>query len=217
MYSHLFPAALIVALSPMSILPPILVLLYSDRPRTAGVTYLMGWLVGISVVLSVVVTIGAHGQQSHAAAAGTQSRLQIGIGLALIALAVLTWLRRDKHANALSALDRLQNASPWATALIGFVLAVANPKFILACVAGGVAINAYASSPLETAAGIGCFVVVAGSTTAAPILLQLVAARYADSWLEGMRHWVHRHTAALTAGSLLFVGILLILVSLGTH
>ena len=40
----LIPDALIVALSPMAVLPPVLLLLYSDRPRSTGLTYLFGWL-----------------------------------------------------------------------------------------------------------------------------------------------------------------------------
>ena len=216
MYTHLIPAALIVALSPMSILPPILVLLYSDRPRRAGLTYLLGWLVGMTAMISAVVWIAPSGQRSHADAVSSQSRIQFGIGVALIALAVLTWVQRHRHANALSVLDRLQNASSRTTMLIGLILAVGNPKFILACIAGGVAINAYTSSTLNSAAGIGFFVVVAGSTTAAPILVHAVTAHYADSWLERLRHWVHEHTAALTAGTLLFVGVLLVAVSVGS-
>jgi threonine/homoserine/homoserine lactone efflux protein len=215
-YTHIIPAALIVALSPMSILPPILVLLYSDRPRRAGLTYLLGWLAGMTAMIGLVVWVSPAGERSHADAVSSQSRIQLGIGVALIAVAVLTWAQRHRHASALSVLDRLQNASSRATMLIGLILAVANPKFILACLAGGVAINAYAHSPLTAAAGIGFFVVVAGSTTGAPILVHALTAHYADTWMERTRHWVHEHTAALTAGTLLFVGVLLVAVSVGS-
>lgn len=216
MYTHLIPAALIVALSPLAILPPILVLLYSDRPRTAGLTYLLGWLTGMTLVISVLVAIAPRISSSHSDAVSSQSKIQLAIGIGLIVVAALAWLQRHRHKNALVLLDRLQDASSRTTALIGLALAVVNPKFILAGIAGAVTINAYASSPLLTATGIGFFVIVAGSTTAAPILVQLTAARYADRWLERMRHWVHEHTAALTAGTLLFVGVLLIAVSVGS-
>lgn len=216
MYTHLIPAALIVALSPLSILPPILVLLYSDRPRRAGLSYLLGWLIGMTAVIGVVVAVAPTGDGDHAGAIGSQSRIQLGIGVALIALAALNWAQRHRHTNALSVLDRLQNASWRTTALIGFILAVANPKFILAAIAGGVAINAFADDPLTTAAGIAFFVMMAGTTTAAPILAHAVTARYADRWLERLRHWVHEHTVALTVGTLLFVGVLLIAVSVGS-
>ncbi|MBN9634567.1 MAG: GAP family protein, partial [Actinobacteria bacterium] len=123
----LIPDALIVALSPMAVLPPVLLLLYSDRPRGAGLTYLGGWLAGITAVISAVVSVSPVGQ-SHAAA--TSSRLQLGIGIALIALGVLTWLRRAHYAQATGWLTRLQTASPLVTGVMGAVFAVANPKFI---------------------------------------------------------------------------------------
>ncbi len=39
------------------VLPPVLLLLYSDRPRGAGLTYLGGWLAGITAVISAVVSV----------------------------------------------------------------------------------------------------------------------------------------------------------------
>ncbi len=206
----LIPDALIVALSPMAVLPPVLLLLYSDRPRGAGLTYLGGWLAGITAVISAVVSVSPVGQ-SHAAA--TSSRLQLGIGIALIALGVLTWLRRAHYAQATGWLTRLQTASPLVTGVMGAVFAVANPKFILACVAGGVAIDAFLATPVEKAGAIAFFVAVAGSTTAAPILAHLVASRYAEKGLERMRHWVQEHTAAITAVTLTGVGALLVVVA----
>lgn len=206
----LIPDALIVALSPMAVLPPVLLLLYSDRPRSTGLTYLCGWLAGLTVVISAVVLVSPVGQ-SHAAA--TSSRLQLGIGIALIVLGVVTWLRRKHYAQATGWLTRLQSASPVVTAVTGVVFAVANPKFILACIAGGVAIDAFLTTPAEKATAIGYFVVMAGSTTAAPIFAHLVASRYAEKGLERMRHWVQEHTAAITAVTLTAVGALLVVVA----
>ncbi|TDK87159.1 hypothetical protein EUA03_18315 [Mycolicibacterium mucogenicum] len=206
----LIPDALIVALSPMAVLPPVLLLLYSDRPRSTGLTYLCGWLVGMAAVISAVVLVSPVGQ-SHAAA--TSSRLQLGIGIVLVVLGVVTWLRRRHYAQATGWLTRLQSASPLVTGVTGLVFAVANPKFILACVAGGVAIDALLTAPTEKAGAIGFFVALAGSTTAAPILAHLVASRYAEKGLERMRHWVQEHTAAITAVTLTAVGTLLIVVA----
>ncbi|MUL62913.1 hypothetical protein BOO86_00435 [Mycobacterium sp. CBMA 234] len=208
--TSLIPDALIVALSPMAILPPVLLLLYSDRPRSAGLTYLCGWLVGMTALITAVVWVSPVGQSN---AAATSSRLQLGIGIGLIVLGVITWLRRQHYAQATGWLTRLQTASPVVTGVLGFIFAVANPKFILAAVAGGVAIDALLTSPAEKASAIGYFVMMAGSTTAAPILAHLVASRYAEKALERMRHWVQEHTALITAVTLTAVGSLLVVVS----
>lgn len=206
----LIPDALIVALSPMAVLPPVLLLLYSDRPRSTGLTYLGGWLAGMTLVISAVVLVSPVGR-SHAAA--TSSRLQFGIGVLLIGLGVVAWLRRKHYAQATGWLTRLQSASPVVTGVTGFVFSVANPKFILACIAGGVAIDALLTEPVEKATAIGYFVLMAGCTTAAPIVAHLVASRFAEKRLERMRHWVQEHTAAITAVTLTAVGALLVVVA----
>lgn len=211
MSAQLIPYALIVALSPMSFLPPVLLLLYSDRPRATGLTYLVGWLMGITLVISVVTVVSPVNPESNP---GAGHQMQIGIGVLLILLGVITWIRRSHYADATGWFTRLQTASPHSTGWIGFLLAVANPKFILACIAGGVAIDALVDTPLDRAAAIGYFVAWAGITTAASVLAHLVASRFADKWLERMRHKVQEHTAGITAVTLTGVGLMLIVVGL---
>ncbi|MDH6247359.1 GAP family protein [Mycobacterium sp. OTB74] len=209
MYAELIPYALIVALSPMAFLPPVLLLLYSDRPRLTGLTYLAGWLAGIISLITVVIAVAPASPDS---APRTGHRIQIWIGIGLIALGVITWLRRSHYADPSGWFARLQHASPRSTAVIGFLLAVANPKFLLACIAGGVAIDIAVSNPVDKAAAVGYFVVWAGITTALPVLAHLLASRYADKWLDRMRHRVQEHTAGITAITLTAVGMMLILV-----
>ncbi|MCU1679158.1 MAG: hypothetical protein JWM93_3916, partial [Frankiales bacterium] len=44
--TELIPLALVVALSPLSIIPAVLVL-HSPRPRPTGLAFLVGWLLGL--------------------------------------------------------------------------------------------------------------------------------------------------------------------------
>ena len=48
MLTELIPLALVVALSPLSIIPAVLVL-HTPRPRPTGLAFLVGWLLGILV------------------------------------------------------------------------------------------------------------------------------------------------------------------------
>ncbi|BBY57881.1 GAP family protein [Mycolicibacterium sarraceniae] len=48
MSAELIPLALVVALSPVSVLPALLLVLYSTRPRVAGVSFAAGWVVGLA-------------------------------------------------------------------------------------------------------------------------------------------------------------------------
>jgi len=57
----LIPLALVIALSPLSIIPAVLVL-HAARPRPTGLAFLGGWLLGLAALTAIfVVSSGALG------------------------------------------------------------------------------------------------------------------------------------------------------------
>ena len=56
MLTELIPLALVVALSPLSIIPAVLVL-HTPRPKPAGLAFLAGWLVGLAALTSIFVEV----------------------------------------------------------------------------------------------------------------------------------------------------------------
>src|SRR4029078_4162560 len=52
MLAELIPLALVVALSPLSIIPGVLVL-HSPRPRPTGLAFLAGWIVGLAALTAL--------------------------------------------------------------------------------------------------------------------------------------------------------------------
>ena len=52
---ELIPLALVVALSPLSIIPAVLLVLHTDRPRPTGLAFMAGWLVGLAALTVVFV------------------------------------------------------------------------------------------------------------------------------------------------------------------
>ena len=55
--AELIPVALVVALSPISVLPALLLVLYSKRPRATSLTFLAGWLLGLVISTIVFVNV----------------------------------------------------------------------------------------------------------------------------------------------------------------
>ena len=53
---ELIPLALVVALSPLSIIPAVLVL-HTPRPRPTGLAFLAGWLVGLAALTAIFVEV----------------------------------------------------------------------------------------------------------------------------------------------------------------
>ncbi|MGV0601179.1 GAP family protein, partial [Mycolicibacterium pulveris] len=56
--TELIPLALVIALSPLSIIPAVLVL-HTPRPRPAGLAFLVGWLVGIAALTTVFLGVSS--------------------------------------------------------------------------------------------------------------------------------------------------------------
>ncbi|MET0701929.1 MAG: GAP family protein, partial [Mycobacterium sp.] len=54
---ELIPLAVVVAASPLSIIPALLLVLHSARPRPTGLAYLAGWLLGLTVMTGVFVAV----------------------------------------------------------------------------------------------------------------------------------------------------------------
>ena len=58
MLAELIPLALVVALSPLSIIPAVLVL-HSPRPRPTGLAFLAGWLIGLAVLTQIFIEVSS--------------------------------------------------------------------------------------------------------------------------------------------------------------
>ena len=56
--TELIPLALVVTLSPLSIIPAVLVL-HTPRPRPTGLAFLVGWLAGLTVLTAIFVEISS--------------------------------------------------------------------------------------------------------------------------------------------------------------
>jgi hypothetical protein len=54
--TELIPLALVVALSPLSIIPAVLVL-HTPRPRPTGLAFLAGWLLGLAALTAIFLEV----------------------------------------------------------------------------------------------------------------------------------------------------------------
>jgi hypothetical protein len=214
-YAELIPFALVVALSPVSVLPALLLVLYSMRPRAAGLAFVSGWVVGLALLTVLFVNVPKLLGASAAATSSSQLWLRLIGGAVLIVTGALLWLRRKRAARSARWLDAIGKLSPGRTALIGLVLALINPKIIVACAAAGLAIAVAPLGPAGRGAAVVYFVVLAGSTTALPVLAHVVAAKRFDHVLDQLRSWIQLRQAEISAIALVVIGLVLILTGVG--
>lgn len=212
--AELIPVALVVALSPISVLPALLLVLYSTRPRATGTAFLTGWVTGLLAVAVVFVNVPKLLGERGGGLGGSQFGLRVGFGAVLVVSGVVLWVRRDRAART-GWLDRVSGVSPAVTGGLGLIVAIANPKILVACAAAGLAIGTSALGPAGRGFAVAYFVVLAASTTALPVLAHLVAAKRFDRSLERLRRWIARRQNEISAIALVIIGLVLVASAFG--
>src|ERR1043165_2201650 len=96
--AELIPLAMVVALSPVSIIPAVLVL-HTPRPRPAGLAFLAGWLVGLAALTSIFLAVSGLIGGLGGKPPGWASWLRIVVGALLIVFGIYRWLNRKKTAH----------------------------------------------------------------------------------------------------------------------
>ena len=208
MLTELIPLALVVALSPLSIIPAVLVL-HTPRPRPTGLAFLAGWLVGLAALTAIFLEVSnLLGDLSKPPS--WASWLRIVIGAALIVFGVYRFLTRKRSAHTPGWMQSLGKLTPARAGLAGLALTVVNPKVLFVCAAAGLAIGTAGLGSAHVWIAVVWYVAAAGSTVAIPILAYAVSGDRLDEPLRRLKDWMERQHAVLVAGILVVIGLLVL-------
>lgn len=207
--TELIPLALVIALSPFSIIPAVLVL-NTPQPKPTGLAFLAGWVLGLAVLTGVFLElsdlVGGIGTKPP----NWASWLRIAVGAALIAFGAYRFAKRKSAEHMPGWMTRMSTLTPAKAAITAAALTVVNPKVLFICAAAGLAIgSAGLESPAVWAADLW-FVVFAASTVALPILAYVVSGQRLDPTLNRVRAWMEHQHALLVAVILVVIGILVL-------
>lgn len=207
--TKLIPLGLVIALSPITVIPAVLVL-HAPRPRPAGLAFLGGWLAGLVALTAAFV--GASdllGGLNHAPPTWA-SWARVVLGSMMVAFGVFRWLTRHRRGETPGWMRSFSKLTPLRAALTGVVLVPIRPEVLILCAAAGLAIG---TGGLGAAAGWICgavFVVVSSLTVAVPILGFVAAGDRLDDALERLKAWMERNHAAMLAVILVLIGLIVI-------
>jgi threonine/homoserine/homoserine lactone efflux protein len=206
--TELIPLALVVALSPLSIIPAVLVL-HTPRPRPTGLAFLAGWLIGLAALTAVFIEVSSllGGLDKPPPWA---SWVRIIVGVALIVFGLYQWLARKRSAHTPGWMQSLAKLTPARAALAAVALTVVNPKVLFICAAAGLAIGTAGLGSTHVWVAEAWYVAVAGSTVAIPILAYAVSGDRLDEPLRRLKDWMERQHATLVAGILVVIGLLVL-------
>lgn len=209
MLTELIPLAMVIALSPLSIIPAVLAL-QTPRPRPAGLSFLGGWLIGLAALTMIALEASSLLGARQNKPPGWASLLRIVVGAALIAYGIYRWLVRNKSTHAPKWMQSLSKLTPLRAGAAGAALTVANPKVLFICVAAGLAIGSAGLDTRHELLGLVWFVALAASTVAIPILAYAVSGDRLDQPLAKLKDWMNRQHTTLLAVVLVVIGLLVL-------
>ena len=200
------PLALIIALSPFTIIPGILIL-HTSRPRPTSLAFLAGWVFGITAITAASTAASDVGSGNSPAWA---PYVRIAVGIGLIALGLYRWLNRHESAHTPRWMRSMESLQPPRAFLAAIALTVVNPKVLLLCVAAGTAIGTDELSLPATWAAAITFTAIAASTIALPVLGCLVAGPRLEEPLDKLKTWMEDNHGGLIGAILVIIGLALL-------
>jgi threonine/homoserine/homoserine lactone efflux protein len=207
---QLVPLALVVAMSPLSIVPAVVLVLHSGHPRPTGLAFLAGWLVGLAATTTVFVQVPRLLEGRNVQAPPWVAWVRIVGGVLLIALGAWRWATRQRSTGPPAWLNRIARITPVSAAATGVGLILVNPKVLVMNAAAGLIIGTAELGVPGTWLAVTYYTVLAGSSVAIPILAYFVAGERVDHQLEQIKEWMQRQHAVLTAGILAVIGLALL-------
>jgi hypothetical protein len=201
--------AAVVAVSPLSIIPAVLVL-QAPRPRPTSLAFLGGWVLSLVVLTSLFVAASGLLGGLHKAPPAWASWLRVVLGSALILFGIYRWLNRHGHTESPRWMRVFDTITPVRAGIIGAVLVVVRPEVLIVCIAAGLDIGAKGLSGAGEVIAAAFFVAVSASTVAIPILAYAGAGERLDAPLVRLKDWMDRHNAALMAAVLILIGLMVL-------
>lgn len=205
----LIPLGLVIALSPITVIPAVLVL-QAARPRPSGLAFLGGWVLGLAALTALSVAASDALGGLHQSPPAWASWLRVVLGAALVVFGLYRWLTRHRHTESPAWMRSFANITPARAALTALALVVIRPDVLLICVPAGLAIGASGLSVADDWIAAAFFVAVAASTVAIPILAYTVAGHRLDDTMARLKDWMDKNNAALMAGILVVIGVMVL-------
>jgi Sap, sulfolipid-1-addressing protein len=205
----LVPLALVIAISPFSVIPAVLVL-QTPRPRPTSLAFLGSWLLGLVVLTAVFVAFSDALGGLHNKPPAWASWTRIVLGLALIAFGIYRWSTRRSHTESPKWMRSFETLTPARAVITGLVLVVIRVEVLTMCALAGLAIgNSGLGIAGEWVTG-AIFIALAVSTVAIPVLAYAAAGHRLDDPMTRLKEWMERNNAAMLAAILVLIGVMVL-------
>jgi threonine/homoserine/homoserine lactone efflux protein len=206
---QILPFAVVVALSPIPIIGVVL-MLGTPRARSNGPAFILGWLLGLTVVGAIVLAVasGANASESGEPASWV-GVLKLVLGAVLLLLAVKQWRGRprgDANAALPGWMRTIDHFTPGRALAMGVALSAINPKNLVLTIGATTAIAQTGISTGDKAIALAVFVLLATLGTGIPVAIYFFMGERATRMLDELKNWMGHNNAAIMTVILLVIG-----------
>lgn len=187
-----------VAISPVPIIALIL-MLFSKRAAANSLSFLIGWLVGLTAAATIVLLIGIDDGGDDTDSGGW---VKLVIGLVFLALAVKQWRSRPVDGDEpvmpawMASIDEFTAVKAFGMAVL---LSGVNPKNLGLTIAAAAAIGSFGLGGSEEAVVVAVYVLIASVTLIVPVVGYLAARDRMTPVLDTMKAWLLANNATVMA------------------
>jgi threonine/homoserine/homoserine lactone efflux protein len=210
---QVLPFAVGVALSPVPIIAVVL-MLGTPRARTNGAMFILGWLVGLSLVGVTVLLVSSGADASGGDDPATWvSILKLVLGVLLLGIAARQWRGRprgDADASLPKWMSTIDRFTPARAAAMALALSAINPKNLVLTVGAAAAIAQTGASTGGQAVALAVFVLLGTLGPGIPVAVYFLMGERATHILDDLKTWMGRNNAAIMAVICLVIGAKLI-------
>jgi threonine/homoserine/homoserine lactone efflux protein len=200
-----------VAVSPVPI-AAVIVMLFTPKAKTNAPVFLIGWVVGLSLVGFIVLLIPGL-EASDGEPSTTTGVIKGVLGVLLLAAGWAAWRKRPgpgETAEAPKWMDTIDGFGVGKSFGIGFLLSAVNPKNLLLVAAAAATIAGAGLSGGEQATALAIFTLIAASTVAVPVIGYLIVGERADQTFANAKDWLIQNNSIVMAVLLLVFGVSLV-------
>jgi threonine/homoserine/homoserine lactone efflux protein len=211
--SEVLPFAIGVAISPIPIIAVIL-MLFSSRAKTNGPVFLLGWVIGLSVIVVVVYAIAhAANAATDSTSSDTVSWFKVALGVVLIGAARRQYAKRPKPGEEPTMpkwMATVDDMKPGAAFGLAIVCSAVNPKNLILAAGAAAGVAQVNDSVGDAVAALIVFVVIASLSVASAVAYYLFGGASAKEHLNELKSWLSVHNAAVMAVLFLVFGVVLV-------
>ncbi|GAB3011473.1 membrane protein [Mycobacterium bourgelatii] len=207
--TRLTALALVIATSPITVIPAVLVL-HAPRPRPTGLAFLGGWLLGLGAATAAFISVSDKFSGLTHSPPTWASWLRVVLGSALIVFGIYRWVTRRNHAHVPAWMSSFSRLTPPRAGVTGAVLAVVRPEVLIICAVAGLGIGTNGLGAASDWISGVFFVVMSSLTVIIPIVAYAGAGARLDDPLERLKVWMEENSAALVAVVLVLIGLMVL-------